>query len=211
MNDFRQRHGFGDYRWVTFIGTFATQYDIDTMLAVCSHFSKNTDVRFAFIGAGSQVESLKQKVREAQFDNVEVLDWISHDEIPAAWCMSAITFFALRPQALYRGTIPAKLYEALACGIPVVAAVEGAAAQMITESGAGVTVPCQDVSGLVAGIETLLADADRQGQYRHAGRAYAERQFNPERVADAYEETLRLAYMSRRSRSGKSSASDSRR
>lgn len=211
VTDFRHRHGLGDYQWVTFIGTFATQYDLDTMLAVCSHFSKNTDVRFAFIGAGSQAESLKQRVREAQFNNVEVIDWIRHDEIPAAWCMSAITFFALYPQTLYRGTIPAKLYEALACGIPVVAAVEGVAAQMITESCAGVTVQCQDVSGLVAGIETLLADAERRGQCQHAGRAYAERQFDPEKVVDAYEETLRLAYLSRRSRSGKSSASDSRR
>jgi glycosyltransferase involved in cell wall biosynthesis len=192
-DDFRARYGLsGDTRWVTFIGTFATQYDFDTMMAAAQRFADRSDVCFAVIGSGSQGEGLRDRLAADGHGNVRVIDWIDHDEMPAAWCASDVTYWAMRDQSLYRGTIPAKLYEALACGVPVAAATEGVAAGMIAEGGAGYTVPCGDVDGLAGSIERLL-DPDQRARCSESARAFAIDHFDPERVADAYEEALLAA------------------
>jgi glycosyltransferase involved in cell wall biosynthesis len=187
---FRQKYNLGDTRLVTFIGTLATQYDLDTMLNAAERLAARSDTQVVFIGGGSQNETLRAELARRDLSNLRWLDWIDHNEIPLAWAVSDVTFWALRDQPLYRGTIPAKLYEALACGLPVVAAAEGVGTQMITDSGAGYCVPFRDAAGLAEQINRLLGDAALRDQCARAARAYAERHFDPQRVAGAYEAVL---------------------
>lgn len=177
---------------ITFIGTFATQYDFDAMFEVAKRFVTRNDVIFVFIGSGSQAETVKQ------FDlpNVRHIGWIAHDEIPQAWAASTLTYWAMRDEPLYRGTIPAKLYEALACGVPVAAAIEGEGARMIGTSGGGLTVPCGDIDGLARAITRLLEVAELREECSRSGRAYAEAHFDPEGVAAQYESLLQAAIRS---------------
>jgi glycosyltransferase involved in cell wall biosynthesis len=111
--------------------------------------------------------------------------------MPLAWAASDITIWALHSHDLYRGTIPAKLYEAMASGTPIVAATEGAAARLIRESNGGIAVDCGDVDGMVSAIRQLLTDDDLRSQFSQAGRAYAEQHFNADAVATRYEAILR--------------------
>ncbi|GAB4527194.1 MAG: glycosyltransferase family 4 protein [Anaerolineae bacterium] len=181
---FRTRYDLGDAPLVTFIGTFATQYDFDAMVEVVRRLPA---VQFAFIGSGSQGE----KVAGFNLPNLRQIPWIAHEEMPQAWAASALTYWVMRPAALYRGTIPAKLYEALASGVPVIAGIEGAGAEMIDLSGGGISLPIGDLDCLMDAIAALLADDDLRGRYSAFARSYAEAMFNPERVADAYEAVLR--------------------
>ncbi len=184
---FREKYGLdSNKRLVTFIGTFATQYDFDAMFAVIKHLESCDDVQFVLIGSGSQAE----KVDTFQFANLRHIDWISHDEIPAAWAISYLTFWSMRDEALYLGTIPAKLYEALACGVPVVGAIGGAGAQMIEDSGAGLAVTPGDEDGLIEAVTRLLEDNDFHARCREKGRQYAAANFDPMQVARKYEAVL---------------------
>jgi glycosyltransferase involved in cell wall biosynthesis len=115
---------------------------------------------------------------------------MDHDQIFQAWNASDVTFWAMRDHPLYRGTIPAKLYEAMACGVPVVAAMEGSAARIVEESGAGVVVPCGDVDALVRALAEVLDQDALRTAYGAAARRYAEAHFAVDRVADAYERVL---------------------
>jgi colanic acid biosynthesis glycosyl transferase WcaI len=142
---------------------------------------------------------LRQQI--ASIPNARWLPWIGFDEMPEAWNASYVTYFALRGHALYRGTIPAKLYEAMACGVPVLAALEGIGARFIAESGAGVTVPCGDAAGLIRALEEVLAQDSLRQRYSAAARRYAETHWDADRVAEAYEKTLIAAAATRRSAS----------
>ena len=187
---FRQKYQLGEGKLVTFIGTFATQYDFGAMLDAASRMREREDVRFLFMGGGSQSEAIRRRLAQGDLPNVQCFDWIDYAEIPSAWAASHVTYWALRDQALYRGTIPAKLYEAMASGVPIAAAAEGVAANLIQEAGAGITVPFGDVAGLVSGIERLLDDAELYRKMSLSGRAYAERYFAYDRTAAAYEDAL---------------------
>jgi glycosyltransferase involved in cell wall biosynthesis len=187
---FRQKYNLGDSKLVSFIGTFATQYDFETMLAVAKHFIQRSDVRFVFFGSGSQSEFLRQHLADDNLTNVRWIDWIDHAEIPLGWVSSYITFWAMRDQALYRGTIPAKLYEAMASGVPIVAASEDVAADIIRESGGGIAVPFTDVDGMTQAIQRLLDNPALRQQYAEAAHAYARKHFDAESVISAYEAVL---------------------
>jgi colanic acid biosynthesis glycosyl transferase WcaI len=189
-SEFRARYNLPDKKLVTFIGTFATQYDLDTMLTAAERLQHRDDVVVAFIGAGSQGGALRQRLQNGEYLNVRLIDWLDHTEIPAAWCASHLTMYALRAQTLYQGTVPAKLFEAFACGVPIVAAAEGVAPDIIVQNGAGLTTTWGDVDGFTAAIERLLDDDDLRQRCSHAGRAYAEVHFDPVRVTDAYEQVL---------------------
>lgn len=192
---FRHKYKLGDASLVTFIGTLATQYDVEGMIAVAQRFADRSDTRFVFVGSGSQSDSLRRSLNVAP--NVRWIGWVDPAEIPMAWAASAVTYWVMRPQALYRGTIPAKMYEAFACGVPVAASTEGVAAQMIADSRGGICVSFGDVESLAAAINQLLDNAALRQQYSRAARHYAEQHFAPERVTNAYE-TLLLQVSQRR-------------
>ncbi len=186
---FRQAHGLSTEKRVSFIGTFATQYDFDAMFEVIRRLSDRSDTEFLFIGSGSQAE----KVTGSPLPNVKLIPWVDHNTIPQAWAASTLTYWAMRDEALYRGTIPAKLYEALACGVPIAAAMEGAGADMLNASGGGLSVPCGDIEGLTDAITRLLDHPHLLKQHSQSGRAYAEANFDPVKVAERYEAVLQGA------------------
>ena len=100
---------------------------------------------------------------------------------------------ALHDQPLYAGTVPAKYFEAFASGVPVAAAVQGIAARLLDESGAGLAVPCGDDAALAEVLARLLDDPVLRQQMGEAGRRYAIEHFDPQRSADAYESALKAA------------------
>jgi glycosyltransferase involved in cell wall biosynthesis len=193
ISDFQKKHHLPEKQMVTFIGTFAKQYDFESLLAVAERLGDRPDTQILLIGSGSQGEYVQQWLSEKNPPNLRWIEWLDHADIPAAWNASTVTFWAMRPHPLYQGTIPAKLYEALACGTPIIAATEGISTEMIRESRAGVTVPCGDVDGLVRTICYILDHPDQRAHYSQAARAYAEQHFDPQGVAAAYEAVLQLA------------------
>ena len=56
--------GWPDRKVLAFVGTFATQYDVEAMLAVANHFGRRDDVSVVFVGSGSQEKQIRQGVGE---------------------------------------------------------------------------------------------------------------------------------------------------
>jgi glycosyltransferase involved in cell wall biosynthesis len=184
-NAFRARHALGDAPIVSFIGTFATQYDFSAQLAVAERLP---DVCFLYVGTGSQRDLVHERAQ--RLPNVRLIDWVDSADMPAVWRASTLTYWAMRPSPLYEGTLPAKLYEALACGVPIVASQTGEAAELIAQSGAGVVVPTGDVDGLTQAIADLLANAPARQRMADAARAYAEAHLSFERTLATYAHLL---------------------
>jgi colanic acid biosynthesis glycosyl transferase WcaI len=185
--DFRAKYGLGDGKLVTFIGTFATQYDFEALFAAAAHFQSRADVRFVIIGTGSQRDMVQAHIASGSAPNLQLVDWVDHDEMPLAWCASYINIWALRDVPLYYGTIPAKLYEAFAAGTPIAAAQGGEAAAILAESGAGLTVAPGDTLGFVEIIGRLLDDEAQRNAMSQRARAYAEAHFSFDAAAAQHE------------------------
>lgn len=189
---FRQKYNLRGQRIISFIGTFSTQYNFAIMRKVADAFREVPDILFVWIGGGSQSDYVRQLLSDEP-ENIHWIDWISHDEIPQAWASSYLCYWALRSEPHYQGVIPAKLYEAFACGVPVIAMQEGETAAIVEQSGAGRVIPFGDENALIEAIREIVADERLRNQYSANARAYAEAHFDPTRVVEAYEMALERA------------------
>jgi glycosyltransferase involved in cell wall biosynthesis len=187
---FREKYQLGEAKLVSFVGTFGTHIDFETMLEVAGRFNAREDVRFVFIGSGGQREMVRERLAHGDLSNARWVGWIDHGEMPLAWGVSHVTFWAIHDHPLYRQILQSKTYEAMACGVPMAVAVEGIGADIVERAGAGQAVGFGDVDGLVSVIDRLLHDLVYHAQCSTSARAYAEQHFDPERIADAYEDVL---------------------
>ena len=183
-DSFRQKYHLTDKKIISFIGTLATQYNFPAMMKIVHHFGNRDDVQFVFIGQGSMNEILEHE------KDIHWIRWIDHAEIPQAWNASYLTFWIMHNQALFQGTIPAKVYEALACGVPIVAGIEGAGAEIIKQSDAGTTLPPSSTDDFINTIEDMLDDEPRRNTCSIHARQYAEQYFDAQKVTALYAEIL---------------------
>lgn len=190
---FRAKYGLSpDRKIIAFIGVFTTQNDFETMFRAVRRLERE-DVQFVLVGSGAQADLVQQLSGEDGTGRIKALGWVEYADIPAAWAAADIMLLALHNQPLYAGTVPAKYFEAFASGVPVAAAVQGIAAEMLKASGAGMAVPCGDDTALAEVLARLLDDPTLRQQMSEAGRRYAVEHFDPERNADAYESALQAA------------------
>jgi glycosyltransferase involved in cell wall biosynthesis len=187
---FRQRYGLGNKKLVAYIGTLGTAYDCLTMLETAKRFVEREDVCFAIIGTGTQQQIVRERLARGDLPNVRWIEWVDYNDIGQVWAATHIAYWALHNHPLHRGAVGTKLYEAFASGVPVAVALEGVVADILRESGGGLSVPFGDVEGLASGIQRLLDDEDFYRRCSQAGRAYAERHFDAEQAAARYEAVL---------------------
>ena len=134
-------------------------------------------IRFAFVGEGMDKRRLQRRVTELGLRNVTLLPGVPHEQVPALLAAADICLVPLRDVPLFSVVIPSKMFEYLAAGKPVVAAVTGEAAQILREAGASV-VPPADSEALADAIRTLSADPQRRQAMGRQGRCYVERHFD---------------------------------
>ena len=86
--------------------------------------------------------------------------------------------------------VPIALIEAMAAGVPIVASDCGAVRDIIDDGEQGYLFPVGDVDRFAYRLRLLAGDAGLRARLGKAGRARAEREFNVERTARAYEDLL---------------------
>lgn len=188
---FRATYQLGDEKLISFIGSFSVNHDFDAMLRVAEYFNDREDLRFVFIGTGTQRAIVEQYQRSAALSRLRWIGWVDHADMPSAWAASYATYWMTQPHQINRLAFHAKLFEAMASGVPALIAVEGLMAEILAASGAGVTVPFGDEAGMIAVIDDLVTHPEKRTQMSANARAYAEENFDAQRVADAYEVLLR--------------------
>jgi glycosyltransferase involved in cell wall biosynthesis len=177
----REQLGVGDRFTVVHVGNMSLTYDMDVIVEAGRRLP---EIAFVFAGGGSQAEFVQQAARD--LPNVILTGVLPHEQMPALWAAADACLIALRDHSVAGGTLPAKMYEALATGTPVVAAIRGEGATLLEESGAGVVVPIGDPEAMVDALSGLAGDDERRHTLSAAGRTYAEAHLSPEQVKDAY-------------------------
>lgn len=148
-------------------------------------------VRFAFVGEGACKARLRDRVTELGLRNVTLVPGIPHEQMPALLAAADICLVPLRDVPLFSAFIPSKMFEYLAAGRAVVAAVTGEAAQILREAGAQV-IPPEDSAALAGAISALAADPPRRDAMGRQGRCYVEKYFDRETLARQYRKLLGL-------------------
>jgi glycosyltransferase involved in cell wall biosynthesis len=120
----------------------------------------------------------------------------------------ALDLFWLTSEPRSEG-IPTTVEEAMALGIPVVAADVGGVREIVDDGETGALVPSRDPEAVVAATEPLLDDAALRRQMGEAARVRAVADFNLDRCADSHLVAFERAMEHRAARRGRRSLSES--
>lgn len=92
----------------------------------------------------------------------------------------------LRDSPNFRVSLPTKVAEYMAHGVPVVTTPLPEASRLVEESGGGRVVPFDDLDAVVVATRSLLADDGARTAMGAAGHAYASRQLRWDREAEHF-------------------------
>ncbi len=159
-------------KFVSFHGTLATWQGIDCLIDALDRPAWPASVSLVVIGDGVLADLVRAK---AQIDQrVTYLGRIRHREVPG---IVARSLGAVSPKStgdLARtGVVPLKLFEAMACGVPVIVTDLPGQADIVSGSGCGLVVPPEDPAAIAAAVSTLDSDPELARQMGQRAREAA--------------------------------------
>ena len=180
---------------VLFAGNIGAAQSFETILAAAERLRGRPGLRLLVLGEGHRRAWLEAEVRARGLgDTVRLLGSRPDTSMPRYFALADALLVTLRRDPIFSLTVPSKLQTYLACGRPVVAALDGEGARIVEEAGAGVVCPAEDAAGLAAAILNLYdrPHAERETMGRRA-RSYFETHFEREALLTQLEGWMRDA------------------
>ena len=133
-----------------FVGKLIPLHGVETVLEAARIAA---DLRFKIVGSGQLEPLLRHRP-----PNVEHLPWVEYQRLPrelhAAGC--ALGIFGTSDKA--RRVIPNKVFQALACGVPVVTGDTPAARELLVDGESAQLVPPGDAQALAGAVRRFAED-----------------------------------------------------
>jgi glycosyltransferase involved in cell wall biosynthesis len=187
----RAQLGLGDAFVVLYAGVHGLAQGMESLVDAARLLRDDPEIRFVFVGAGPKKGVVAVLKAQYGLDNLLVLPEQPRAAMPAYLTMAGASLVPLRAAELFAGALPSKMFEAMACGTPVVLSARGEAAAVLEEAGAGLVVPPEDPAALAAAIRRLKdhrAEAATMGQ---RGRAFVVRDYSRTEQARRLDALLR--------------------
>lgn len=153
--DIRARLGAADKRLVMFLGTPREHKGVDDLVHAVAGLARG-DVALALVGTDPEGATAR-RLRE-RLPALRVAPAIPFAEVPRYLAAADIVAIPQRDGPDTRGQVPAKLFDAMALGRPIVAARVGMIPEVLGEGECGVLVHPGDIAGLGVALERLIDD-----------------------------------------------------
>ncbi|MGY2398089.1 glycosyltransferase family 4 protein [Pseudomonas sp. SDO5271_S396] len=158
---------------VLFAGNLGEAQDLPAVIEAAESLIDTVAVRWVIVGDGRMSEWLAGQVKSRGLDNVLLLGRHPLEEMPGLFACADALLVSLKTNDVFEKTIPGKVQAYLASGKPILGMINGEAAHVIQESGAGLACASGDAAAL-ARITCKLANTDVNERIRMgaAGRDY---------------------------------------
>lgn len=184
VRQFRQQKGHG--RYLLHVGTLQPRKNIPVLLEAFARLNEPALQLVLIGGKGWLYDEIFARVQVLGLaDRVHFTGYVPDDELPLWYNAAELLVFP----SLYEG-FGMPVIEAMACGIPVVAANSSSIPEAVGE--AGLLFAPHDVAGLAEQITAVLHDPDLSAKMRAQGLAHAS-QFSWKRAGRQTAAAYRLA------------------
>lgn len=174
---------------VVFAGNIGAAQDFPTILDAAEHLKERTDIHWVIVGDGRLRNSVESEIRKRGLQKtVLLLGRKPVEAMPRLFALADVLLVTLRRDPIFALTLPSKVQSYLACGRPIIAAIDGEGGRVINEAGSGLTCPAGDSAALAAAVTQVKAmPLDQREEMGKRGRNYFERHFQRELLLNRLE------------------------
>lgn len=155
---------------ITFAGNIGTTQSIETIIYAAEKL-RDKNIHFHFYGDGSGLSKMTSLAEKLDLVNVTFHGRIPVEKVPEKYAESDALIVTLSDNPVLSMSFPGKIQTYMAAGKPIIASVNGEAAEIIKAADCGFCAPAEDVDGLVDCIERFL-DSDKITLGKNARRYY---------------------------------------
>jgi glycosyltransferase involved in cell wall biosynthesis len=189
----RRNLGFGthgDEFLVVYAGIHGVAQGLETVLEAARHLANQTDVHFLLIGEGPRKAQLLALRDEWGLDNVTMVSEVPRAEMPAYLSAADVALVPLRRLPLFQGALPSKMFDAWACGCPVILSIEGEAREVLGRARGGVFVQPEDAEEMAQVVLYLRNRPEERLRMGENGRRFVEQNYSRQDLAAGLETLL---------------------
>ena len=176
-----------------FTGNIGESQDFGTVLDAAERLKSRKDIHFVIVGDGRAKEWLEKQIVERELSQtVYCVGSYPLAAMPATFAKADVLFAALKDEAIFAITVPAKIQAYMSSGKPIVTMINGEAKLLIEEVGCGIAVEAGDGEAFAEAIAKIadMTQAERE-KIGEKGRSFAARNFDFATQMTLLEEIMR--------------------
>jgi glycosyltransferase involved in cell wall biosynthesis len=142
---------------VTFAGNIGAAQDFETIIKAAQLTQERSkDVHWIILGDGRMSHWVREQIQRSNLTkSVHLLGRYPAEQIPRFFAFSDVLLITLKKEPIFALTIPSKVQSCLACGRPIIAALDGEGGRIIREAEAGLVCPPEDPEALANSVMAM--------------------------------------------------------
>jgi len=157
---------------VLYSGTHGLVHGMEMILDAAERLADDERIRFVMVGDGVAKDALVADAQRRKLSNMEFLPSQQPEGLAERIRNSDVCIATTTEGTFSEGTVPVKMFDYMACGKPVVAAVAGDARTIMAEADGGIVVSPGDSAALAAALLKLLEDEGERTRLGKNGHEY---------------------------------------
>lgn len=175
---------------VGYIGAHGISQGLELVLQAAQRLRDDVDIVFLLVGEGARKRAMLELRETLRLTNVIMLPAQAHQRVREYYCASDVCVVPLRQLPLFSTFIPSKMFEIMACAVPVIGAVEGEAREILERSGGARLIVPEDAGALADAVRWFKLHPGESRQMGAAGRAFVTANYDRQVLADRYAAAL---------------------
>lgn len=178
---------------VMFAGNIGEAQDFPSILNAAESLKSNAHIRWLIVGDGRMASWVANEIeRRGLQENVLMLGRHPVERMSSFFKHADVLLVSLKDEPIFSMTIPGKLQAYFAAGIPVVAMLNGEGADVVKDSGAGLTCAAGDSADLASAVLKLSEMTnDERAEMGRNGLKVSALEFDRESLIDRLEDWLK--------------------
>ena len=189
-NAVRSELGLAGKFVVGYIGAHGISQGLEVLLRAAQRLRDEVDIVFLLVGEGARKRALLEMREQLRLTNVVMLPAQAHQRVREFYCASDVCVVPLRNLPLFSTFIPSKMFEIMACAVPLIGAVEGEAREILMHSGGARLITPEDDAALAEAVRWFKLHPGEGRQMGAAGQAFVSANYDRQILADRYATAL---------------------
>jgi glycosyltransferase involved in cell wall biosynthesis len=178
------------------IGTLGLAHGLMNVVDAAAQTTDPT-IHYLFVGEGIERDRLVAETKRRGLGNVTFMPAQPKEIIPAVWSLCDVALVHVINKPFFKSTLPAKMFEAMGMGLPILlVAPKGDASEIVEKEQVGIWIPSDNPAALSAAISSLKSDPERLSEFRKHSTAATPRytrKLQAELVVNAFTDALAVA------------------